>query len=296
MRLTGAWQDLLARRASNPDTGAYPDAVTVALGEMTAAAVLLQSSIQFDGTLAMQLSGEGPVKLMVAEVDSQLRLRATATLRQTPAEDENLSDWMHAGENGRCSLVLKPDDAQRQSYQGIVPLHTATGEKLHDVAQMIEGYMAQSEQLDTVLMLAANGETAAGMMLQKMPPSGDMDPTAGSLEFEHLATLVRTLSGEELLGLDTETLLHRLFWNEPLLRFTGPEHQLVPSFFCPCSRERVSAMLQGLGEEEVQSILQEQGSIQVACEFCGQQEHFDAIDATELFKPGLHGDSSTQIH
>jgi len=284
VRLTGAWQTVLERRAANTQTGAWPANVSTALGEMTAAAVMLQAGIKFDGRLSMQIAGDGPVSLMVAEVDSQLRLRSTVSLAEQPSGDETLPGLVNAGGSGRCAITLDPDSARRQSYQGIVPLVDESGRKLPRIAPMIESYMMQSEQLETTLVLAAGSQAAAGLMLQKMPRDGTLK--AGDEDFSRLSILARSLKNQELLELDTETLLHRLFWNEPLLRFTGPEHERVPSFHCQCSRERVTAMLQGLGKDEVDDILRDRGEVEVGCEFCGRQERFDKVDIAQLFQSG----------
>lgn len=284
VRLTDAWQTVLARRAANTQTGPWPANVSTALGEMTAAAVMLQASIKFDGRLAMQIAGDGPVSLMVTEVDNQLRLRSTVSLAKQPSGNESLSGLVNAGGSGRCAITLDPDSARRQSYQGIVPLVDESGKKLPRIAPMIESYMMQSEQLETTLVLAAGNHAAAGLMLQKMPEDGAQ--ASGDEDFNRLSILARSLASEELLELNTQTLLHRLFWNEPLLRFTGPEHELIPSFHCQCSRERVTAMLQGLGKDEVDDILREQGEVEVGCEFCGRQERFDKVDIAQLFQSG----------
>jgi molecular chaperone Hsp33 len=164
---------------------------------------------------------------------------------------------------------------------------------------MLEQYMRQSEQLDTRLVLAADGQRACGLLIQRLPVEGvaNLEGTAGAPvdedAFTRIAHLAATLKAEELLTLDAETILRRLFWEEPL-RVFEPQH---PSFACSCSRERVRSMLRGLGREEADAILAERGDIEIACDFCGRQYHFDAVDVGEMFTapdsqpgaaPGLH--------
>jgi molecular chaperone Hsp33 len=131
-------------------------------------------------------------------------------------------------------------------------------------------------------MLAADEQVAAGLLLQRLPEQGSAGDEDG---YQRLSILARSLKRDELLGLDADTILRRLFWQEQLLRFAPQSGADGPRFACPCSRERVAAMLGGLGQQEVQSIIDEQGLVEVGCEFCGRQERFDAVDAARLFTP-----------
>jgi len=164
VRLTDAWQDMLARRQQ---AGGYPQAVTELLGEMTAAATLMQANIKFNGALILQVMGDGPVKLAVAEVQPDLRLRATATVVGEVADSARaavrLSDMVNVNNQGRCAITLDPQNRQpgQQPYQGVVPLFGDRHEKLEKLSEVIEHYMLQSEQLDTRLVLAANDKVAA---------------------------------------------------------------------------------------------------------------------------------------
>ncbi len=298
VRLTDAWQDILRRRAANTDTGAYPAPVRALLGEMTAAAVLMQSNIKFNGALVFQIFGDGPVKVAVAEVQSNLALRATASITGSVADGSSLADMVNAQGQGRCAITLDPQDRLpgQQPYQGVVPLSNAQGESLPDLAAVLEQYMRQSEQLDTVLVLAANDEVAAGLLIQRIPLKGQ-DNLAGATEsawdeadrldanedYQRIATLAASLKRDELLTLDVDTILRRLFWEEKLLRFTPQEGDNGPHFACSCSRERVQAMLRSLGQEEVDSVVAEQGRVEVGCDYCGQQYRFDPIDVAQLF-------------
>jgi len=306
VRLTDAWQAILRRRAANTETGAYPAAVRELLGEMTAAAVLMQSNIKFNGALVFQIFGDGPVKVAVAEVQSNLALRATASVSGTVEDGQSLASLaslVNVHGQGRCAITLDPQDRQpgQQPYQGVVPLQGADGGSLQTLAQVLQHYMHQSEQLDTTLVLAANDQVAAGLLIQRMPLKGQ-DNLAGATEsaddgqdaqgmnedYRRIATLAASLQREELLSLDVDTILRRLFWEEKLLRFVPQTGVNGPHFACTCSRERVQAMLRGLGQEEVASVVAERGNVEVGCDYCGAQYRFDPIDITQLFTDTSH--------
>ncbi|HRM47559.1 MAG TPA: Hsp33 family molecular chaperone HslO [Alicycliphilus sp.] len=309
VRLTDAWTELLARRAGNTETGPYPVPVSELLGEMAAAAVLMQSNIKFNGALVLQIFGDGPVKLAVAEVQSDLSLRATASVTGELPADARLPDMVNVGGGGRCAITLDPKDRLpgQQPYQGVVPLHGDHKEKLTRLSDVLQHYMLQSEQLDTTLVLAANDQVAAGLLIQRMPLKGegnlagaagpaDEDQIGQNEDYNRIATLAASLTRDELLSLDVDTILHRLFWEEKLLRFVPQQGADGPRFACSCSRARVGSMLRSLGEGEVQSILDERGTIDVGCEYCGQQYHFDAVDAVQLFTaPGQQPPVSSSV-
>ena len=288
VRLGPSWQEALRRRETR---GAHPPAVRALLGQMAAAATLMQANIKFDGALILQVFGDGPVKLAVAEVLPDLSFRATATVVGDVAAGARLSDMLNLQGQGRCAITLDPQDKSggAQPYQGVVGLRGDAGEPLQSLAEVLEHYMLQSEQLDTRLMLAASDAGAAGLLIQRLPVEGE-----GNLERQHredeiglneafnrIAVLTATLTREELLDLDAETLLRRLYWEEDLRRFAP----LLPRFACRCSRLRVRRMLLGLGAQEVHGIVAERGDVEIGCEFCGLQYRFDAVDVGELFTP-----------
>jgi molecular chaperone Hsp33 len=318
VRLTDAWHDILAR---HQQAGGYPQAVSELLGQMTAAATLMQASIQFEGALVLQIQGDGPVKLAVAEVNADLTLRATATVvgdvahgplvghgpRQIDATNAGegeaavqpvrLSDLVNVNNQGRCAITLdsKGRKPGQQPYQGIVPLFGDRHEKLEKLSDVIEHYMLQSEQLDTRLVLAANDHMAAGLMIQRLPLQGEANLAGSSVarcdedhigrneDYNRIAILAASLQPDELLTLDADTILHRLFWDENLRRFDPLRGERGPRFACTCSRQRVANMLRTLGADEVASVLAEQGRVSVGCEFCGAKYDFDAVDAAQLF-------------
>jgi len=291
VRLTDGWRESLARRET---VGPFPPPVRALLGEMAAAATLMQANIKFNGSLILQVFGDGPVKLAVAEARSDLTFRATAKVIGEVPDSAKLEAMLNVHGKGRCAITLDPQDRLpgQQPYQGVVPLHGDQREPLQQLSQVLEHYMLQSEQLDTRLVLAANDEVATGLLIQRLPIQGENnlsginvaneDMIGQSEGFNRIAHLAATLTREELLTLDADTILRRLFWEEQVLRF----EPLAPGFACSCSRTRVRAMLGGLGREEADSILAERGDIEIGCDFCGQQYHFDAVDVGELFTPG----------
>jgi molecular chaperone Hsp33 len=297
VRLTDAWQDILARRAANSETGAYPAPVRQLLGEMAAAGVLMQGNIKFNGALVLQIFGDGPVKVGVVEVQPDLSLRATCSQVGEVAADATLSQMVNVNNQGRCAITLDPKDRLpgQQPYQGVVPLFGDQGEKLENISEVLEHYMLQSEQLDTVMVLAADDQVATGLLIQRLPIEGEGN-LAGQVDsvereallgrsedFSRIAILAKSLKREEMLTLDAETILHRLFWEEPIARFEPLVGETGPRFACSCSHERVGNMIRSLGVAEAESIIAEQGQIEVACDFCGAQYRFDPVDAAGLF-------------
>ncbi len=280
VELPETWQQILANQA-------YPPAVRTLLGELLAASALLSANLKFNGTMIMQIHGDGPVKLLVVECDADLNLRATAKLRDniTIADDATLTDLIHAHGQGRFIITLDPNDKMpgQHAYQGIVPLDGAS------VAAVIENYMMRSEQLDTKIWLAADNQVARGMLLQKLPMTGgyeadtDMSPEARAEheteEWNRAMALGGTLKQEELLSTDIETLIKRLFWEETI-RVFDLQH---PKFLCNCSREKVGNMLKMLGEPEIKSAVAELGKLDINCDFCGKLYAFDQVDCTQLF-------------
>jgi molecular chaperone Hsp33 len=299
VRLTDTWVEMLRRRASNTESGAYAAPVQQLLGELLAAAALMQANIKFDGALVVQISGDGPVKLAVAEVQPDLAMRATATVIGSVPPDASLSAMVNVGNRGRCAITLDPKNRfpGQQPYQGVVPLFGDHGEKLEKLSDVLQHYMLQSEQLDTTMVLAANDTLAAGLLIQRLPAQGtgnlsgathrvqDEDEIGVNEHYNRIALLASSLKREELLGLDVDTILRRLFWEESVTRFEPLSGDTGPRFACSCSRSKVGAMIVSLGVAEAESIIEERGEIEVACEFCGVQYRFDPVDAAQLFHP-----------
>ena len=260
----------------------YPAPVVRLLGEMIGAAALLSANIKFDGSLIMQVRGDGPVRLLVVECDSALKIRATAKLDETASipDDAIFTDLINANGKGRFVITLDPHDKipGQRPYQGIVSL---AGDS---IAQVIENYMKQSEQLDTRIWLAADNRVIRGLLMQKMPPETGADGLSESTQededtWQRLVTLASTLKTDEMLDTGIETLRHRLFWEDDLFAFE-PQH---PVFHCSCNREKVGNMLRMLGEREVGEALKEQGNLAIHCDFCGQTYTFGKADCDALF-------------
>lgn len=301
VRLTDSWQEVLRRRATREP--AWAPEVAQLVGEMCAAGVLMQANIKFDGAVVLQLQGDGPVKLAVAEVQPDLQFRGTATVQGEVPAGAGLAALVNVHGQGRCAITLDPLQRQpgQQPYQGVVALHGDRREPLHKLSEVLEHYMLQSEQLDTRLVLAADARIAAGLLIQRLPVEGEAnlggarneDQIGLSEGFKRIAHLAATLTPEELLTLDAETVLRRLFWEEDVRRF----EPLAPAFACRCSRERVGGMLRGLGRDESDALIAERGLVEVGCEFCGLQYRFDAVDVGELFTPpGQQAPGSTAVN
>jgi molecular chaperone Hsp33 len=274
--ISATWREVQARHA-------YPAPVKRLLGQMVAAAALLSANLKFNGSIIMQIHGDGPVRLLVVECDADLRLRATAKLNPDAAiaDDANLTALLNAHGKGRFIITLDPADKVpgQQPYQGIVPLDG------DDVGTVIENYMLRSEQLDTKLWLAADEQVSRGLLLQKLPYNGGTAETTTLTADEALETWNRavilgsTLKEEELLSTGIDVLIQRLFWEETL-RVFDPVH---PQFHCSCTREKVGNMLKMLGREEIDSVLAEQGQVGVNCDFCGKHYAYDKVDCAQLF-------------
>lgn len=277
VEISDTWREIQARHG-------YPKPVRAMLGEMVAASALLSANLKFNGSIVMQIHGDGPVRLLVVECDADLRIRATAKLAPgvEVADDATLSQLLNVNRKGRFVITLDPLEKMpgQQPYQGIVPLD---GES---VATVIENYMMRSEQLDTRLWLAADDKVARGLLLQKLPRHGGKDDqTVQASEEEDLETWNRavmlgsTLKQEELLSTDIASLLNRLFWEETI-RVFDPQH---PQFHCSCTREKVGNMLKMLGRPEVESALSDLGELGINCDFCGKHYAFDKVDCAQLF-------------
>lgn len=246
----------------------YPLAVQGLVGEAVAAVALLAGTLKFSGRLSLQAQGRGPVSLLLAECTHDGQLRALAR------HDGELDTAANIGAligDGTMVITITPD--QGRQYQGIVPLEGDT------LAQCLEGYFQQSEQLPTRLWLASGNGRAAGLMLQRLP-----DQVASGAEnrnqWEHLEALAGTLKMEELLDLPAETVLRRLFHETPPRL---PEAQPL-RFGCTCSRERTENALLSLGADELKTLLDEDGEATLTCDFCLSQQHFDAVDLAELIR------------
>jgi len=262
VHLDETWRALRARQD-------YPPAVQRLLGEAAAATALLAATIKFDGSLTLQAQGGGPLDLLVVECSGKRTLRGLA---RWSGEVEGL-DFVQLVGAGRLVMTIDPG-GEADRYQGIVSIEG------NSLAQCLQGYFDRSEQLPTRLWLGVSGERAAGMLVQEMPATtafGDDDV------WDRVTTLADTVTEQELLALPPRTLLRRLFHQEPV-RVFDPQHW---RFECRCSRERVAAMLESLGRAELDSILAEEGTVAVSCEYCSAAYRFDAVDVEQLFSDAI---------
>ncbi len=276
VHLDASWLALLEHRT-------YPPLIRDTLGQALAASVLLAATIKFDGLLSLQLRGDGPLSLMLAQCTSGFGVRAVAQHRDAEA---GASMAALAG-NGHLTVTLESEDRE-QRYQGIVPLSGAR------LADCLEVYFAQSEQLPTRLWLQADEHGACGMLLQRLPPAGTVAAASESAvddAWRRVQLIGDTLTPGELRSLSDAEILHRLFHEDDLRVF-----EPAPVFFrCRCSRERVAGMLRALGEAESRSVIAERGEVEVRCDFCNRAYVFDAVDIEQLFK-AEGGAASGAVH
>ena len=258
VRLERVWLSVIDRHD-------YPQILRNMMGELCAAAVLLAATLKLKGSLVLQIHGKGAVKLLVVECSGDLELRATAKW-EGELTHGSLQDLVG---DGRFVITLDPKDGN-QAYQGIVALEGDS------IAEILQNYMTRSEQLETRLWLAADGISAGGMLLQKLPEQGE---TADEDVWGRATQIADTLKPQELLTLPAGELVHRLYHDEDIRLFDA---QPVV-FRCTCSRDNVANMLRMIGRAEVDSILEERGDVEVHCEFCNERYVFDRVDADAVF-------------
>lgn len=272
VHLTDAWQKVVA----NND---YPAPVQQVLGELVAASTMLSASLKFEGSLIIQIQGDGPIRLLVAECNSRLGLRATVKLAEGAEipEAANFKSLVNATGKGICAIILDPRNRLpgQAPYQGIVPLE---GES---VADSLEGYMHSSEQLETKLVLNADMNTAAGVMLQQMPQHGGVVSSKphDADGWDRLKALINTVQSAEHLNTDTDEMAKRLFWEE------DPDGlaERQAHFECTCSREKVGRMLVSLGQAELDDALSDTATVEIQCDFCNANYSYTREDCNALF-------------
>ncbi|GMU43352.1 MAG: Hsp33 family molecular chaperone HslO [Xanthomonadales bacterium] len=264
VRLGAGYREVLSHQP-------YADAVGRWLGETLAAATLLLTGLKFRGRLSLQLQGGTVLELMYAECTSEGDLRGIARVAEAANDLGRGFDVAAAG----AVLAITLEPWQRgERYQGIVPLAGTT------LAESLEGYFAQSEQLPTRILLAADGELAAGLLLQRLPAEGGHG-AADADGWNRVEHLLGTVAPPELLATDSELLLHRLFHDlERIARDPVPLHVR-----CRCSREKVADVLRRIGREEAFAASHTLGHAEVVCEFCGRTYRFDPVEIEQLFHP-----------
>ena len=261
----------------------YPEPVAQLLGEFMAAAALLVGTLKFDGLLILQARSEGPVPMLMIECSSEREIRGLARYHgEQIAPDATLVDLMP---NGVLALTVDPTHGKR--YQGIVDLDGAT------LAECFTNYFVMSQQTNTRFWLYADGRRARGLLLQQLPADRIRDPEERDVNWEHLTALAGTLNADELLGLDNETVLHRLYHEEAVRLFDS----LPLRFRCSCSRERSGNALVSLGLEDAQQLVVEHGgAVEIDCQFCNERYLFDAADVAQLFAGAGVGSPSDTRH
>jgi len=286
VHLDASWRAVIEHRD-------YPGVIRKALGEAVVASLLLPATIKFAGVLPLQLQGPDAVQLLLAKCTSGLGVRGLARYREDLESGETTGGLHRLIGTGNLTVTLESDDGS-QRYQGIVPI---TGARLADSLQI---YFENSEQLPTLLWLYADEDGAAGMLLQRLPGERSAqapgtaapDPAAIDDAWRRVQLIGATLTPKELRSLADAEIVRRLF-NEDDVRIFEP----APVYFrCRCSRDRVSGMLQGLGEAETRSILAERGEVEVRCDFCNRAYVFDAVDVGQLFNKGVASDASSSVH
>jgi molecular chaperone Hsp33 len=272
VHLDASWRALLEHRD-------YPTVIRDTLGEAVAASVLLSATLKFEGTLSLQLKGQGPMHLMLAQCSDALGVRAVARYK----EAEYQRDVASLSGQGSLTVTVENEDLS-QRYQGIVPL---TGDRLSDC---LRNYFETSEQLPTRMWLHADENGASGLLLQRLSDDSvktrgvgsrvhEMDRAEIDDAWRRVQLFADTLKPEELQTLSDRNLLRRLFVEDDIRLFES-----APVFFrCRCSRERVVGMLRALGPDEVRSVLAEQGHVEVRCDFCNRAYRFDSVDVEQLF-------------
>lgn len=248
----------------------YPAPVQTLLGELLVATSLLTATLKFDGDITVQIQGDGPLKMAVINGNNQQEMRGVARLQGDIAEDSSMREMLG---NGVMVITITPNEGER--YQGVVGLEGET------LAECLEAYFMQSEQLPTRLFIRTgehNGTAcAAGMLLQIMPAQPN-----NVEDLSHLAQLTATVKSEELFGLPANEVLYRLYHQEEVTLY---EPQDV-TFRCTCSRERSASALLTVPVEELNHMLEEDGNIDMHCEYCGNHYVFDKIDIESLFAGG----------
>ncbi|WP_100642475.1 Hsp33 family molecular chaperone HslO [Alteromonas facilis] len=265
VQLEKSYADLLASHA-------YPDAIKRLLGEMLSAATLLTATLKFKGEISLQIQSEGLVKYAVVDATHQQQVRGIARW------DESVEQWPERFQElftkGVMAITITPEKGER--YQGLVGLDQDS------LAECIQGYFIQSEQLPTRVVLftdtAKDNVKAAGMLLQVLPQSSDATNVLDHAEFNDLAVLTDTMTSEEILSLDARTLLHRLY-HEYDVELYAP-HPVT--FSCTCSKERSAQALKNIEKAELLSIIEEQGVITMDCQYCHAKYEFDSMDVESI--------------
>ncbi|MGL4473095.1 MAG: Hsp33 family molecular chaperone HslO [Shewanella sp.] len=256
VQLQDTYQNILS-------THEYPQVLQQLIGELVAATSLLTATLKFEGDIGIQLQGNGPVSMAVVNANHQQELRGVARWDGELADDASLEQLFG---QGYMVITLTPTHGER--YQGVVALDKP------NLAACLEEYFAQSEQLPTAIWLFTSASHAAGIMLQVLPSETDENTM-----FEHLCQLTATIKADEILHLDAEEVLHRLYHQEQVRLFDP----VAVSFKCTCSRERSANAIRTIEQSEINEIVNDIGYVELGCEYCNSQYRFDAIDVAGIY-------------
>ncbi len=252
----------------------YDLPVLQTLGHSAAASALIAQSLKFDGSITLQISGDGPLAMLVMQCTSTLELRGMANAAPL-AEPVDFADLV---KKARCAITVDAGVMERP-YQGIVEVRG------NSLADSIENYYARSAQIPSHLALVSDTLCCGGILLQQMPgadhPSKD--------DWQRLGLLASTLRLADISKGVGPNLLTRLFAADDVRVFQARS----AVFRCRCSRRRAESVLRLLGEREIRSVLAEQGKVEVTCEYCGQRRLFDAVDVDGLFAAAIPASSDT---
>ena len=273
LHVRGEWVSLRESWQEIQKTAEYPEPVRHVLGEALVAISLLAESLKFDGSLVLQIRGADPVSMLVVQASSSGTIRGLANWQGDISPDATFKELFKAADGkGHATMVIsvEPNAAQGERYQSLVSLDGDT------LAECFTAYFAQSEQLNTRLWLAVDDYTASGVMLQSLPLE---DSNLQADGWNHATILADTLKDSELLELEPQDLLHRLYHEEDLRIYDASSIR----FECSCSQEKIEYTIRSIGEEEATEIIKEQGTIQVDCDFCNTQYVLDSVDVKRLF-------------
>jgi molecular chaperone Hsp33 len=273
--IRGEWVKLTTSLQASTRFQKAPLHVHALLGQALTAVVMLSATVKFQGSMILQAQGQGDIKTLVAQSTHEKKIRGLLRCKDEVAIG-SLQDMF--GQGGRLVITIESDNSD--PYQGITALEG------NNLAAALQIYFVQSEQLKTRLWLFANETQAAGLFLQELPESPGYQA-----DWERIEMLASTVTEHELLNLDCEDLLHRLF-HEEKIRLFKPD---AVEFECTCSRQKIENTLRALGKAELHEILKEQGSIEVSCEFCQEHYSYDAVDIENLLaQPGISHESKTR--
>jgi molecular chaperone Hsp33 len=268
VKLTHSWQQAKSHQQGD-------EIIQQQLGHALVAVVMLSATIKFKGSMILQTQGDGHIKTLVAQATEDMKIRGL--VRANENNPRGLAENLY----GHGQLVLTITSDNGQPYQGIVPLQTS------NLAASLEMYFAQSEQLKTRLWLFANETDAAGLLVQELP-----DNERDEDDWNRIEMLANTMTEQEILNLDCENILHRLFHEENVRLFDA--EPIV--FNCRCSRQIIERTLRAMGRTELDDIVLEQGSIEIDCEFCGKHYSFDQVDVEAIFTLDGIASKSETLH